>query len=379
MLLLASVFGINLGTVDTNAISKACQNSPECLQAIEKEKEASRQAAIAGQNASLYESKVQQLNYQIAVKEAQIAESEVRIDQLTQEILDKEQILHDEQDALASLLIKMHFSEDAEPIKVLAGSNSISDLAEKKAREEVARRQISITANTVKEHKEQLESDRVDVENLLFEQEQTRDELATTRQEQQELVAKYQNDAEAYTKEAEAAKQAKLEAERREQEAHPELYRGSSYTGDNTYPWQSDCPARQDDYITFWEDYQYGWVRIGGLVCECVSYVGWKAYEQYGLTLAWGNAYSWDDTARALGYRVDNNPAPNSIGQADGGQWGHVFWVEDVNIDGSINVTEYNNAWATMLYSGNQHYGDFGSRRISANEVWQYNFIHLDN
>ena len=55
------------------------------------------------------------------------------------------------------------------------------------------------------------------------------------------------------------------EAERIEQESHPELYRGSSYTGDNTYPWQSDCPQRQDDYITYWED-AWGIHKIGGYV-----------------------------------------------------------------------------------------------------------------
>lgn len=379
VLLVASVFSINLGITEINAISKACQDSPECMEAVEREKQASRNAAEAAQTANSYENKVRELNLQIAIQETKIAESEVQIDQLSQEIEEKEVILHDEQEALASMLIKNHFNEEAEPIKILASSTSISDLAEKKAREEVARRQISVTANAVKEHKEQLESDRVAVENMLFEQQQTRNALAVTRYEQQELVTKYKDDAEAYEKEAEAAKEAKLAAERRQQEEHPELYRGSSYTGENTYPWQAECPGRQDMYMTYWQDYFNGWMTIGGLVCECVSYAGWKAYEAYGISTSWGNAYSWDDVARALGYRVDGTPAPNTIGQIDGGAYGHVFWVEDVNADGSINVTEYNNAWATLLYSGDMHYGDFGSRRIPASEVWQYNYIHLDS
>ena len=378
VLVIASISGLRISEL-TSAISKACQNSPECMEALEREKEATRNAFDAQENASLYEAKVSELNMEIAIQESKIAQTEAQIDELTIQINEDEQLLHDEQEALAALLIKMHFNEDAEPIKILAGSTSISDLAEKKAREEVARRQISATATVVKERKERLENERIDMENLLFEQEQTKNALAAVREEQRTLMMQYQDDADAYALQAEEAKQAKLEAERREQEAHPELYRGSSYTGANTYPWQNDCPGRQDDYVTYWEDYFRSWIKIGGLVCECVSYVGWKAYEQFGLALAWGNAYSWDDTARARGYRVDHNPAPNTIGQADGGAWGHVFWVEDVNPDGSINVTEYNNAWATKLYSGSMHYGDFGSRRISADEVWQYNFIHLED
>ncbi|MDO5451948.1 MAG: CHAP domain-containing protein, partial [Candidatus Saccharibacteria bacterium] len=116
---------------------------------------------------------------------------------------------------------------------------------------------------------------------------------------------------------------------------------------------------------------------VGGYVCECVSYTGWKAYENYGLYLAWGNAYSWDDYARSAGYRVDNTPAAGTVGQVDGYPYGHVFWVESVNGDGSINVTEYNNAWATYLYTGNMQYGDFGARTIPAGEVGSYNYIHF--
>ena len=108
-----------------------------------------------------------------------------------------------------------------------------------------------------------------------------------------------------------------------------------------------------------------------------MSYAGWKAYEAYGIAPAWGNAYSWDDAARNAGYRVDKQPEAGSIGQVDGYPYGHVFWVEGVNADGSINVTEYNNYYATYLYSGVSQYGDFGARTIGASEVWQYNFIHL--
>lgn len=375
--LVLSVIFASAGNYQSLALSRACANSEACVEAAKAEQKAIEDANYASQTANLYQIKVQELNVQIAVKEAEIAGTEAEVAELNQKIKEAEAKLLSEQRALAALLAKMHFSSDSEPIRILAGSSSISDLAEKQAREEAAKKQITISAATVKEAKEKLEADRENVKQLLAEQKAARNELAAARAEQQELVDKYQNDAESYAQVAEAAKAAKLEAERREQEAHPELYRGSSYTGDNTYPWQNDCPGRQDDYVTYWEDFQ-GWHKIGGLVCECVSYVGWKAYERFGLSLGWGNAYSWDDVARRLGYRVDHTPAENTIGQADGGAWGHVFWVEGVNSDGSINVTEYNNAYATQLYSGKYRYGDFGSRRISANELWQYNFIHLE-
>lgn len=370
----ASVF-INNQSAD--AISKACQNSAACREAVEKEKEATKNAASAAQTANAYQAKVGELTVEVAKKEAEIAETEAEIKDLKGQITETEARLAEEQEALAELLVNMHFESDAEPIKILAGASSISDLAEKAAREEVVKEQISATAVAVKKAKEKLEADKAEVERLLEEQQSARESLVAKKSEQQALVTKYENDAEAYAEVAKAAQLAQREAEKAEQEAHPELYRGSAYTGANTYPWQADCPGRQDEYITYWED-GLGWNSIGGYVCECVSYAGWKAYERFGVAISWGNAYSWDDAAISAGYLVNKTPAANTVGQVDGYPYGHVFWVESVNSDGSINVTEYNNAYATYLYSGSMHYGDFGSRTISASEVWQYNFIHFE-
>lgn len=362
---------------DTSGISRACQNSPACLEALEREKAANASAASAASSANLYQAKVNELSASIAAKEVEIASTEAEIIELNAKITEAEEKLAEQQEALASMLVNRHFESDSEPIKILAGSSSISDLAEKQARETVVKEQISSTAISIKNTKIQLENDKASVEQLLEQQKQAKIDLVATRSEQQAIVDRYENDAAAYAAAAKEAQAAQRAAEQAEQEAHPELYRGSSYTGDNTYPWQNDCPSRQDDFLTYWED-AYGWHKIGGYVCECVSYVGWKAYEYYGLALGWGNAYSWDDAARNLGYLVNHTPAANSIGQSDGGTWGHVFWVESINADGSANVTEYNNAYATQLYSGSYHYGDFGSRTIPAGDLWQYNFIHFE-
>lgn len=376
LMLMLPVFVDVMMVNSAKSISKACRNSAACMEAVAKEQEANKSAAAAATTASLYQSRVNELNVEIAAKELMIAETEAEIQALTEEIAATEKKLEAEQNALAELLIGTHFESDAEPITILAGANSISDLAEKQARSEVVKQQISVTAKKVREAKEKLEADKERVEALLVEQKTAREQLVATRAEQQNLVNKYKNDAAGYAAVAKAAQEAQRAAERAEQEAHPELYRGSSYTGVNTYPWQNDCPKRQDDYVTYWSD-AFGTHKIGGYVCECVSYAGWKAYEAYGIAAAWGNAYSWDDVAKMLGYKVDHTPAEDTIGQVDGYPYGHVFWVESVNADGSINVTEYNNAYATYLYSGVSRYGDFGSRRIAKNELWQYNFIHL--
>ena len=371
-LLLAGPF-LSFSSRDAGALSKACASSPECVAAAEKEAEANKAAAQATNSANAYQIKVSESAAQIAAKEAEIAETQADINSLRAEIKENEEKIVNEKEALAELLVSKHFESDAEPIRILAGSTSISDLAEKAAREEVAREQINAQAVKIKEIKAQLETNKSEVEERLAQQQQARAELAAERKAREDLVAKYQNDADAYEEVAKQAREEKQAAERAWQEAHQSTLSGVAYySGDNTYPWQGDCPGKQDYYMTY-----IGGAAIGGYVCECVSYTGWKAYEYYGLALAWGNAYSWDDYARAAGYRVDNSPAAGTVGQVDGYPYGHVFWVESVNGDGSINVTEYNNAYATQLYSGSFHYGDFGARTIPAYEVPSYNYIHF--
>lgn len=368
---------------EAGAISAICRKSEECMAAVAKEEEANRNAETATRTANAYRIKVNELSAEIAAKEVEIAENTALMEDLKQQIIKKEEKLESEQAALAELLINMHFESDAEPIMILVGANSISDLAEKTAREEVIKEQISVAAKKVKEEKLVLEQEKAKVEELLESLEEAKTALAAQKREQQELVAKYANDAAAYEAVAETARNEAQAAILKYQQEHPESYNGNVFAGAyNSYPWQNECPGRQDAYITYWtNDYTGETYKIGGYVCECVSYAGWKAYEAYGVAPAWGNAYDWDTGARNAGYLVDNNPAPDTIGQQDGWPYGHVFWVESVNSDGSINVTEYNNYYATALYYLGTSYGgwvgDFGSRVIPANQTWQYNYIHF--
>lgn len=378
ILIVAAVFLsvplLNLGnSMNVNGLSRACQSSPECVAAASKEAEANKAAAAAASSASAYQIKVAETAAEIASKEAEIMETQADINALTAQIEKNQKKIDEEREAAAELLRSKHFESDVEPIMIAAGSTSISDLAEKAAREEVAREQINAKKNKIKEAKQALEDDKAEIESKLSRQKQAKSELVEKRKERENLVAKYQNDAEAYEAVAAAAREEKRAAEKAWQEAHQNSLGGLAYySGDNTYPWQGDCPDKQDYYLTYIEG-----KAVGGYVCECVSYAGWKAYEYYGVYLAWGNAYSWDDYARSAGYRVDQSPSAGSVGQVDGYPYGHVFWVESVNGDGSINITEYNNWWSTGQLTGSYHMGDFGARTIPAGEVGQYNYIHF--
>lgn len=99
---------------------------------------------------------------------------------------------------------------------------------------------------------------------------------------------------------------------------------------------------------------------------QCTWYVYDKVGGEIGST--WGNANNWASSAAAAGFTVDNKPEEGSILQSNTGPMGHVAYVESVNADGSITVSEMN-------YDG----GPFSvsSRTISASEAASYNYIHV--
>lgn len=80
----------------------------------------------------------------------------------------------------------------------------------------------------------------------------------------------------------------------------------------------------------------------------------------------WGNANNWASAAAQSGYTVNNKPASGSVLQSTAGGYGHVAYVDKVNSDGSIQVSEMN-------YQG---VGVVSSRTISASAAGSYNYIH---
>ena len=334
--------------------------SEECKAAEAKEAEAREKARSAAAAADSLESVIQGLELEIFALEAKIASNEAVAAELQTKIQANEDKLNVQKTALASLLVDNYFESKPDTIMILAGSNYLSDLTEKQSRAETIKQQINLSARNIKSVKLELEDQKAEVDRILVDQNNQKKVIAEKRAEQNSLLERYRNNAEAFTAEAEEARKIK------EDEIAEEVARlnssGVAALGTNTYPYQGDCPHKNLWYATQW-----------GYVCQCTSYAGWKAYEHWGAYIAyWGNAYSWDESAVARGYRVDREPAPFTIAVSNSGAWGHVMWVESVNDNGTINLSEYNNS-----YSAASHVpGDYGYR-VGVSPAGLV-FIHFD-
>jgi surface antigen len=99
----------------------------------------------------------------------------------------------------------------------------------------------------------------------------------------------------------------------------------------------------------------------------------WYAYEKRASSgrpvgSFWGNGGSWGYSAAASGYRVDNVPEAGAI-LVERGSPGHVAYVESVGADGSVYITEMNNA----AYGG---FNRVNSRTINPGQAALYQYIH---
>ena len=80
-----------------------------------------------------------------------------------------------------------------------------------------------------------------------------------------------------------------------------------------------------------------------------------------------GNAISWARAAASAGYSVDGNPRSGDVlYHRNIGGAGHVAYVEAVNGDGSLSVSDMN--YPT--------WGRVTRRTVPASELGKYLFIH---
>ena len=93
----------------------------------------------------------------------------------------------------------------------------------------------------------------------------------------------------------------------------------------------------------------------------------WAWSKRRDLPSTLGNANTWAARAAAAGYVVNRTPSAGAVFQTSSGWYGHVGYVEAVNADGSITVTEMNYGYSPYLVI---------RATIPASSVGNFNYIH---
>lgn len=289
---------------------------------------------------------VNALNAQKMAIQAQLDLTQAKLDQLNADIIANQQKLERQQAILGSTISDLSAESTTSPIELLAGSNSIGDFIDRQEYRSSVQEQIENAISQVKTLKAKLAQQKTEVEAVLGDQTSQRNDLAAKEAEQASLLAATQGQEAAYQNMI-GSKNSEISSLRAQQAAANARFIGEAGNGPacgGGYPGRW-CNIPMDTVVDNWGMYNR----------ECVSYTAFRVAASGRHMPYWGgvgNANQWDDNARAAGIPVDGNPQPGDVAISNSGYYGHAMYVESVNPNGTINISQYNASW-TGTYSTN--------------------------
>lgn len=316
------------------------------LESQNDKKEASQD--ILSQEASSLADAINRLQSQINASQKRIDQLNGEITQLKKEIKAAEIELEKQKDLLGQSIKAMYVSGEISTVEMLASSKDLSDFFDKQQYQESVRSKIKNTLDKVTQLKLELNTKKERVEKSLAEQENLRAQLAAQQAEKNRVLSL--NQAEQNKLEQQIENNSDKIAELRRQQAieNARLFASSggiaSIPDTTGYPWASFMGSAWTHAGSC--GYAGDPDPFGACKRQCVSYAAWKVWKRTGISpYGYGNANNWDEAAAANGYTVDGNPGKGNDGTiavSNYGTWGHVMYVESVNGNGTINVSQYN-------------------------------------
>ncbi|HUB93069.1 MAG TPA: CHAP domain-containing protein [Verrucomicrobiae bacterium] len=321
--------------------------------------------------AASYQDEITQLQQQINGIQASINANKAEQANLQQDILNDQQQITQEKAVLADDVKTMYVDGTPSTLEVLATSKNLSDFVDKQEYRTSVQNKLQDTLNTIAQLQDQLQNKRAAVDQLLGDEQSQQNQLASTESQQASLLNYNQSQQATYNAQIQAnnAQISQLEVEQAAENA--KLGNGLVSTGTcgGGYPAQAQSPVGgywgcnypQDNTLDNWGMYNR----------ECVSYTAFKVYQTYGYMPYWGgsgNAIQWIGDAKNAGIPTSHTPKVHSVAIWNVGPDGHAMWVEAVNPDGSIFVSQYN-------YSYN---GTYSEMTVSAAQAATFTYIYFN-
>ena len=299
-------------------------------------------AANLSQKADTLANKKAVIQNQASAIQAQINQSQAKYNKLQSDIAKNQKLIDQTKNSLGQTIAMMYVNDSTTPLELLANSTDIGAYIDQQTYRSTIRDSLVQKINKINELKKQLEKQRAEVKQVLSDQHAQKQALNQKMAEYNRLISETNNQESAYRSLSKkgAAEQAKLRAQQQEElAARYAQYGGSnlvvSGNGGGGYPtYLANAP--QDSLVDPWGMYNR----------ECVSYVAWKVYQTYGHMPYWGNipanAKNWPANAINAGYSTGTTPKVGSAGVIYGGPYGHIVWVDSINGNGTINISQYN-------------------------------------
>jgi surface antigen len=289
--------------------------------------------------ASSYQDAINQLNAQISALQAALGANEARQASVQQQITDAQNKITQERAYLSEDIKQMYVDGQLSTIEELATSKSLSEYVDKEEYRTSVQNKINSTIQEIAALQVQLQKQKQELDILIASQRTQNEQLSSAQAQQQQMLAYNEGQQSAYNSQINA-NSGRIAQLRQQQIAANSRFIGGSTSGGGAcgggYPGRW-CNIAQDSVIDDW----------GMFNRECVSYTAFRVAASGRYMPYWGgrgNANQWDDDARADGIPVDGNPQAGDVAISNAGAYGHAMYVESVNGDGTINISQYNAA-----------------------------------
>lgn len=299
------------------------------------------------------EATISALQQQINGLQAEINANEAKKADLENQIKAAEDELLKQKKILGENIKQIYYDDQLSTLEVLASSSDLSEFVDKQEYRNVLSDKIKETLDKIISLKHQLKAQKEEVERLLKEKQVLQDQVLAQKSEQNRLLGlnqgqqaqKNQEIKENFTKIADLKRQQAIE--------NAKLFGGTGgQLGGGGYPWGYAKCYHTGEVEGWCPNYDwavngsiYNWQTGGYGYRNCTDWVSYRVritgrHVPSGL----GNANTWDDRAPSYGYTVSGTPREGAAAVSNSGYYGHVMYVESVNSDGSIVVSDYNRA-----------------------------------
>lgn len=295
---------------------------------------------------AILDATVEQIRLQITQTQLQIDQTNADIAATEAEIALKEKEIRQKKKVLGELIKVLYRDSKSNVLELITTADNLSELLDRMEYNSIFQKKIADILGDVKnlkaeleEKKLALEQKKVELGNLLAQKKQEETELNQSIVAKQQILDQTQGEEDVFRK--------ILSDLYLERASLTKKYNEQYGSGATAYPWGNPAAVDGSGNPIWFSD---PW---GFYVGECTSYVAWKRStigKPFRNTRPGaGSAYNWPNLARDQGYQVGGEPKVGAImvfprPLFPGDLWGHVAYVEAVNPNGTVEISEYN--WA---------------------------------
>lgn len=289
--------------------------------------------------ANSYQGTIDQLQAQISGVQAALFANQAHQVSLQQQITDAKNKIDRQKKYLGDDIKAMYIDGQLSTIEELATSKNLSEYVDKQEYRTTVQNKVDASIKEIAALQAQLQKQKAELDQLVASEQQENNQLASARAEQQQLLSYNEGQQSAYNQQINANSGKIADLRRQQIAANARFIGGAAGSGPTCgggYPsrW---CNIPQDSVIDSWGMYNR----------ECVSYTAFRVAASGRNMPYWGgrgNANQWDEDARAAGIPADDNPQPGDVAISNRGAYGHAMYVESVNGNGTISISQYNAA-----------------------------------